>query len=588
MYRTHTTKELIPALIGQRVVLAGWLHAKRNHGELIFIDLRDQDGIVQVVCDSAVANETFMIAKEAHPEDVVKIGGLLKMRAVTHGSASVEVLADSLEILNSAKHLPILPHDDPSTPESLRLRYRYLDLRRPRMRRNIHLRYQITKAIRDWLDQHGFWEVETPLLLKCTTGGAREIPVPSRLHPGKFYALAQSPQQLKQLLIIAGVDRCFQMTRNFRDEDPRLQRQIEYTELGLEMAFAEEADVTQLGERLIIDLVQRFAPDRRISQIPFPHLTLAKAMSLYGTDNPDMRFGLEIIDLDQVLPNFPVGVSGLPTTDRPHVAGLCVPGGASLTVEKIRKLDKQARQLGAKGLIWYRIGAEGIVDSNSSALASQDLFERLKSASGAKSGDLVLIAAGAFNVVSRTLGHLRLDLGDQLGLRDPNQLAFAWIEEFPLFKWDDLRHQWRTAHQPFDAPMEADIALLDSDPGKVRAREYALAVNGFEIAGGTVRIHTRDLQEKILRLLGLDAAIAMAQFGHLLEALDSGAPPHSGMALAIDATVRLLANESNIREIIAFPKTGAGTDLLIGAPSEINPSKLAEYNIQISLSPQRD
>jgi aspartyl-tRNA synthetase len=573
MLRTHETVELGPHLVGKLVTLCGWVEARRNHGHLVFMDLRDGDGMVQVVIE---LKEALSAAKDIGLEDVIRVMGAVRTRPEPRKRSErlnpkVEILAKSVEILNRTKPLPFQIRDDLKVSENLRLKYRYLDLRRPVMRRNLRFRYQVMKYAREWLDTHGFWEVETPTLLKSTTGGAREIPVPSRLHPGRFYALAQSSQQLKQLLMIAGVDRYFELTRCFRDEDPRLRRQLEYSELAFEMAFVNEDDIMSLAEELITDLVRTFAPGKRLRAVPFPRITYAESMEHYGIDRPDLRFQVQLIDLTNVVP------PGLLTPGL-QLKGISFPGLGPREDAQIKELQDVSRNLGASSLYWYKVKSEGQWQGNATKTFSYDVCDAIRESAGAKLGDLILMIAGEADVVARVLSRLRDEIAVRVSLQDPGEFAFAWILDFPLFKWDRDEHRWKTAHQPFDAPKELDLRKLETDPGSMLAKEFSLIVNGYEIAGGSIRIHQKEVQQRILEFL-VGRKKAQQQFGHLLEALECGAPPHGGISFGFDALVRLLSDQSSIREVIAFPKTSNGIDLLMNTPSELDSEELAEFNI---------
>lgn len=591
MLRTHLAGELRATHAGQQVVLAGWVHRRRDHGGLIFVDLRDREGIVQIVFDPKRSGDAFHSAETLRHEDVVQIEGTVALRPPEMvnpnlATGEVEVYATRLTVLNRAKTPPFVIRDEINVGEELRLRYRYLDLRRPRMQRNLHIRHRTIKFIRDWLDARGFWEIETPILIKSTPEGARDFLVPSRLQPGKFYALPQSPQQLKQLLMVSGIDRYFQIARCFRDEDLRGDRQPEFTQLDLEMAFVEAEDVMALNEALMTELVQTVTPHKRIKQTPFPRLTYAEAMERYGSDKPDLRFGMELIDVAAVWAETDFRAFKSVIESGGRVKAIVAPGLATYSRKQISELEDLAKGWGAKGLAWVKV-EEGGTLSGGVARFLENVRDAFLQTTGAQPGDLVLMVADTADVVHEVLGRLRLELGDRLGLRDKDELAFVWIVDFPLVEWNEDEGRWDAVHHPFTSPKPEDIPLLDTDPGKVRAQAYDLAGNGWELAGGSIRIHRRDVQAKMFQLLNIDEATAQERFGHMLEAFEYGAPPHGGIAWGIDRVVMVLADEPNIREVIAFPKTASGADLMTGAPSEVDPKQLEELHLKIVL-PERE
>lgn len=585
MFRSHTCGELRQEHVGATVTLAGWVHRRRDHGELIFIDLRDRYGITQVVFDSAVA-AAHRVADEARSEYVLQVRGVVRPRppeAVNPDldTGAIEVEALEATVLNPARTSPLYIAKEGGEDEALRLKYRYLDLRRERMQRNIILRHRVVKFMRDFLDREGFLEIETPILIKSTPEGARDYLVPSRLHPGKFYALPQSPQQLKQLLMVAGFDKYFQIARCFRDEDQRADRQPEFTQLDLEMSFVNQEDVLNLIERLFIALCRTVTPHKTLPT-PFRRLTYAEAMERYGSDKPDLRYDLELVNLGDVLANTPFQVFQGALERGGQVKGLRAPGCAGFSRRQIDELAELARVGGARGLAWAALLADGgeVRSSFAKNLAPGEL-EAIIERMGAGPGDLLLLVADTPSVVAAALDRLRRELAARLGLIDPNTLSFAWIVDFPMFEWNPEEERWDAVHHPFTSPRDEDLPLLDSDPGKARAKAYDLVLNGYEVGGGSIRIHRREVQQKVFDLLGISREAAMAQFGHMLEAFEYGAPPHGGIAPGIDRIVMILADESTIREVMAFPKTQQAVDLMTNAPSPVDERQLKELHIQL-------
>jgi aspartyl-tRNA synthetase len=589
MYRTHTCGELRPEHAGQETQLAGWVHRRRDHGPLIFIDLRDRYGLTQVVFDSATAPEAHAIASQARSEYVLQVRGLVGKRpdeAINPDLATgaIEVRAVIAAVLNPAKVPPLYISKEGGEDEMLRLKYRYLDLRRERMQQNMILRHRVVKFIRDFLDRESFLEIETPILIKSTPEGARDYLVPSRLHPGEFYALPQSPQQLKQLLMVAGYDKYFQIARCFRDEDQRADRQPEFTQLDMELSFVEQEDVLKLIERLFTELVREVTPHKRMIT-PFPRLTYAEAIERYGSDKPDLRYGLEFVDLSKVLTSSQFAVFRNALDSQGQVKGLRVPGVGGYSRKQLDELVELARQSGAKGLLWASLQQGVAPESVRSSFGKQVTSEELAAiveALGGQLDDLLLIVADTPKVVAATLDRLRREFGARLGLADPNLLAWGWVLDFPLVEWNADEQRWDAVHHPFTAPLDEDLPLMDSDPGKVRAKAYDLILNGYEAGGGSIRIHQRDVQQKLFDLLGISRETALTQFGHMLEAFEYGAPPHGGIAPGIDRIVMLLADEATIREVMAFPKTQQAADLMTSAPSPVDDRQLRDLHIRLA------
>ncbi|HIE39642.1 MAG TPA: aspartate--tRNA ligase [Anaerolineales bacterium] len=591
MLKSHNCGELRAEHVGRAVTLAGWVNRQRDHGGLVFIDLRDRSGVVQVVADPAHAPQAHQVASEARQEYVLQVQGVVRRRPEGRvnpeiETGEIEVLAEQVVVLNPAKTPPFYIFDDSPVDEAVRLRYRYLDLRRRRMQRNLILRHRVVKHIRDFLDARGFIEIETPILFKSTPEGARDYLVPSRIHPGKFYALPQSPQQLKQLLMVAGFERYFQIARCFRDEDQRGDRQPEFTQLDLEMSFVRREDVMALTEELMVGIVEDLS-DRRLLTKPFPRLTYAEATARYGTDRPDLRFGMELVDVSDLVAESDFRVFSETVAAGGQVKGVRAPGCATYSRRQIDELVDLVKKEGAAGLAWLAVGEGGDIRSSFAKFLTEDEVACIVERMGAGAGDLLLFVADRPPTVAAALSALRLELGERLGLCDPQVLAFCWVVDFPLFEWDEEENRWDPSHHLFTAPMEEDLPLLDTDPGAARGQQYDLVCNGEEVAGGSIRIHRREVQEKVFRLIGLDLETARERFGHMLEAFEYGTPPHGGIAPGIDRLVMLLAGESNIREVIAFPKTGQAADLMAGAPSPVELWQLEELHIQIIEDPDQ-
>ncbi len=584
MYKTHTCGELRAEHIGQTITLAGWVNTRRDHGGLIFIDLRDRWGITQIVADPAISADAHEAATRARNEFVLLAEGVVRPRLPGKenpklATGAIEVELRRLEILNPARVLPF-QMDEEVMDETVRLKYRYLDLRRERMQHNLILRHRVVKFMRDYLDQRGFIEVETPVLFKTTPEGARDYLVPSRVHPGSFYALPQSPQQLKQLLMVAGVERYFQIARCFRDEDLRGDRQPEFTQLDLEMSFVHRDDVLAMVEGLFTALLAGVAPHKRLLASPWPKLSHAEALARFGVDKPDLRFGVELHDLSQVLAKseFKVFRGALDTGG--VVKAIAAPGCAGYSRKEIDDLTTFAKEQGAKGLAYLALAPEGVKGTATKFVSAADVAQ-ICQVMGAQTGDLLLFVADQTAVANKALGALRLWFRDRLKLADKDVLAFAWVVDFPMFEWNEEFKKWDAAHHPFTMPRLEDLPKFESDPSAILSDAYDMVCNSYEMASGSIRIHRRDIQHKVFELLGLSDDDIQRKFGHLLEAFEFGAPPHGGMAPGIDRLVMLLADEPNIREVIAFPKNAAAMDVMAGAPSPAEARQLAELHIRV-------
>jgi aspartyl-tRNA synthetase len=595
MLKTHNCGQLRTQDIGQTVVLAGWVNRRRDLGGLIFIDLRDRDGITQAVANPEVSLPAFEMANTVRNEYVLQVEGTVRRRPAgmenpDMPTGAIEVVASRIAVLNSARTPPILINREEDETESLRLKYRYLDLRRARMQRNMLIRHRAVKFIRDFLTQRGFIEIETPILFKSTPEGARDYLVPSRVHPGKFYALPQSPQQLKQLLMVAGFERYFQIARCFRDEDQRADRQPEFTQLDLEMSFVEREDILQLTEALMIGMVGAAAAEvtgKRVRTIPFPRLTHEEALERYGTDRPDLRYGLELINLSEIAGQSDFNVFRDAVAGRGVVKGMRLPGCGEYSRKQVTDLESIAKDEGAKGLAWIALRADGTIRSPVAKFFAEATMAELLEAAGMETGDLLLMVADAPPVANAALSAVRQEMARQLELIDPSELAFAWVIDFPLFEWNEAENRWDPSHHLFTSPQAQDIPLLNSDPAAVKSNQYDLVCNGYEVGGGSIRIHQRELQEQIMELIGLTVEEARDQFGHLLEAFEYGTPPHGGIAPGIDRLTMLLAGEPNIREVIAFPKSQNAADLMASAPSAVEPGQLKELHIRLDLESER-
>jgi aspartyl-tRNA synthetase len=589
LLKSHNCGELRKTHAGQKVTLAGWVHRRRDHGGKVFIDLRDREGIVQVVFNPQVSQEAYQVAGSLRSEYVIQVTGEVAPRPEGTenrklATGDVEVIAKEAVILNPSKTPPFYISEDEDVEESLCLKNRYLYLRRPRMKDNLLLRHRMIKFMRDFLDAKGFVEIETPILIKSTPEGARDYLVPSRINPGKFYALPQSPQQLKQLLMVAGFDKYFQIARCFRDEDLRADRQPEFTQLDMEMSFIEVKDILQLMEELFTSLVKTVKPDMRLLE-PFSYLSYKEAMEKYGTDKPDIRFGLELRDISDIAANTDFQVFRSALDNNGKVKGIRVPGCGHYTRHQLDELINLAKSCGAQGLTTMAFAGEAItLDEVKSAAAKYLTPRQLEEIAGrfeAKPGDLVLIVADKLEVVNKTLDELRREMAQRLNLADADLLAFAFVVDFPFLERNEAENRWEPMHHPFTAPRWEDLSLLDTEPAKVYGQHYDVVCNGCELGSGSIRIHNRQLQERIFGLLGYSKEETESRFGGLLEALEYGAPPHGGIAIGLDRLVMLFAGEWSIREVIAFPKNQNAVDMMLDSPSYVSKHQLDELNLKL-------
>lgn len=582
--RTHTCGALCADHVGSNVILHGWVHRRRDHGGLIFVDLRDRYGLTQATFDPNESPVAHAVASSLRNEFVISIEGTVRERPTGTANpnlptGAIEVVVVQATVLNAVKTPPFYINEDAPIDELLRLKYRYLDLRRTSLREAIVLRHRLIKHMRDFLDRRDFLEIETPILTASTPEGARDFLVPARLSPGEFYALPQAPQQFKQLLMVAGMDRYFQVARCFRDEDTRADRQPEFTQLDLEMSFVDEDDVTGTIELMLIEVIGAQS-QKRIQSVPFPRISYAEAMERYGCDRPDLRFGLELVNVTALLGDSGFSVFRAAVNNGGKIKAIVVPGGGHWSRREVDALTELARSFGAKGLATAALGPDG-VRSAFRQHVGDDLMVGLIQATGAQVGDLIAIVADTEKVVNATLARLRDHLGAKLGLADPDILSMAWVVDFPLLEHDEERGAWTFTHNPFCGPKDFDVHLLETNPGAALSKQYDIVCNGFEIGGGSVRIHVRSLQERIFEHMGYSPIEIKEQFGTMLDAFEFGAPPHGGIALGLDRIVAILAGAPSIRDAIAFPKNQTARDLLMNAPSSVNPGQLLELGIAV-------
>ena len=583
MYRTHTCGELRLANIGENVTLSGWVQRTRKMGGMTFVDLRDRYGITQLVFNNEINASLCDQANKLGREYVLQVKGVVSERSSKNSKVStgdIEIIVSEMQILNTAQVPPFTIEDNTDGGDDIRMQYRYLDLRRNCVRANLELRHKMAFEVRKYLDEHGFIEVETPVLIKSTPEGARDFVVPSRMNPGQFYALPQSPQTFKQLLMVSGFDRYFQIVKCFRDEDLRADRQPEFTQIDCEMSFVEQEDIINLFEGMSKYL---FKTIKGIDLPDFPRMTWHDAMKYYGSDKPDTRFDMKFVELDGILKGHGFSVFD----NAKYIGGICAKGAATYTRKQLDALTDFVKkpQIGAKGMVYARIENDGTVKSSVDKFYSQDVLQAMKSAMHAEVGDLILILSGDdVQKTRKQLCELRLEMGNQLGLRDKNKYSCLWVIDFPLFEWSEEDHRFYAMHHPFTSPKLEDVDLLDTDPGAVRANAYDMVINGVEVGGGSIRIHDSELQHKMFKLLGFTPEKAEAQFGFLMNAFKYGAPPHGGLAYGLDRFVSLFAGLDSIRDCIAFPKNNAGRDVMINAPSVLDDDQLKELNLKININ----
>ncbi len=584
LHRSHRCTEVTNKLIGEKVTVMGWVQKRRNLGSLIFIDLRDRSGILQIVFDEPkVGTDNFNKAGELRNEFVIAVEGVVQKReaAVNDNliTGDIEVIASSLRILSEAKTPPFPIEEGITTKDELRLKHRYLDLRRPDLQSKLILRSKVCSAVRSFLIDEGFIEIETPILQKSTPEGARDYLVPSRIHPGEFYALPQSPQLFKQLLMCSGFDRYFQIAKCFRDEDLRADRQPEFTQIDMELSFVDVDDVIDVNERLMAKVFKdAIGLDVKL---PFERMPWQEAMDRFGTDKPDIRFGMELVDVTDIVKDCDFGVFATPANNGGSVRGITVPGQGGMSRKKIDKLVEYAKGVGAKGLAYLCVNEDGTYKSSFAKFMTEEELDKLVNAMGAEKGDLILFAADSNKIVWEVLGSLRCELAKQLDMIPEDEFAFLWITDFPLFEYSEEQERFVAMHHPFTMPYEEDIEFLISDPAKVRAKAYDIVLNGCELGGGSIRIHREDVQAKMFEALGFTNEEAYDRFGFLLDAFSYGVPPHAGLAYGLDRMIMLMTGADSIRDVIAFPKVKDASDLMTEAPSPVDEKQLEELFLSI-------
>lgn len=584
--RSHSCGLLTKETAGEQVVLCGWVAKRRDHGGLIFVDLRDRSGIVQVVVDPDDAGNSFTTAEAIRSEYVIKVVGKVRMRSTDTvnpnlDTGEVEIVATDLEVLNEAKTPPFYIQDGIDTDENLRLKYRYLDLRRPEMQRNLMLRHKVTKLMRDYMDKNAFCEIETPMLTKSTPEGARDYLVPSRVNPGKFYALPQSPQIFKQILMVAGMERYFQIARCFRDEDLRADRQPEFTQLDIEMSFVDAEDIMSMMEGLMTHVFEG-ALGKKI-QLPMARLTWDEAMDRFGSDKPDLRFGMELINMSDVVKGSDFKVFNTIIEDGGVVKAINVKGYAAIPRRELDGLVEFVGVYGAKGLAWMQMQEDGSVKSPIAKFFSEEHLANIIKTTAAEAGDLILLVADKPEVVTQSLGALRLEMAKRRNLIDEDMLAFTWVVDFPMFEYNDEEKRYVAMHHPFTAPRDEDVEKLSTEPGKVYAKAYDMVLNGTEIGGGSIRIHRRDVQNEVFKAIGLTEEQAKEKFGFMMDAFEFGAPPHGGLAFGLDRLIMIMAKRDSIRDVIAFPKTQSASCIMTQAPNDVDEKQLRELHIRATL-----
>ena len=575
----------------EKVNLFGWVAKRRDHGGLIFIDLRDRSGKVQIVVSPETANEYFKIAEDIRNEYVLNVKGIVRLRAPETvnehiPTGKIEVVAEQIEVLNTAKTPPFYIEDDIDVDENLRLRYRYLDLRRPEMQKNLILRHRVSKLMRDYMDENGFLEIETPMLTKSTPEGARDYLVPSRVNPGKFYALPQSPQIFKQILMVAGMERYFQIVRCFRDEDLRADRQPEFTQLDIEMSFMTAEEIMELTEGLIAHIFKNSLGKE--VKLPITKITWDEAMDRFGSDKPDLRFGMELKDMSEAIKDSNFKVFNEIINEGGVVKAINVKGYSNIPRRELDGLVKFVGIYGAKGLAWIMVKEDGTIKSPIAKFFTEENLEAIKEAGEAKPGDLLLFVADKPAIVAQALGALRLEMAKRTNLIDENKLAFAWVVDFPMFEYNAEENRYTAMHHPFTAPRDEDLELLTTNPGKVYAKAYDMVLNGVEIGGGSERIYRKEVQSKVFKAIGLSEEEAQEKFGFMMTAFEFGAPPHGGIAFGLDRLIMIMAKRDSIRDVIAFPKTQSANCLMTQAPNSVDPKQLRELHIRTKVTEKKD